>query len=71
MEYNNKTILIVGLVICSVIALILDNHDVALAITAGLVGYLSKDNKVQNIEPTTAIDEQPLNAEYEVDPNDY
>jgi hypothetical protein len=43
MEFNNKTILISGLVICSAIALVLDNHDVALAIVSGLVGYLSKD----------------------------
>lgn len=43
MEFNNKTILITGLIICSAIALILENHDVALAIVSGLVGYLSKD----------------------------
>ncbi|MBP5421642.1 MAG: hypothetical protein J6Y78_04270 [Paludibacteraceae bacterium] len=43
MEFNNKTILITGLIICSGMALVLDNHDVALAIVSGLVGYLSKD----------------------------
>lgn len=47
MNIDNKTILITGLIICSVLALILKNHDVALAIVSGLVGYLSKD-PIQN-----------------------
>ena len=43
MELNNKTILITGLVICSLIAMYFSYKDIALTIVAGLVGYLSKD----------------------------
>lgn len=44
MKVDNKTILISGLLVCAGISLIIKNHDVALAIVSGLVGYLSKDN---------------------------
>ena len=43
MEYNNRTILITGLVIASIVAMVLNFQDIALAIVSGLVGYLSKD----------------------------
>lgn len=43
MEFNNKTILITGLIICSVCAMFLNFEQIALAIVSGLVGYLSKD----------------------------
>ena len=43
MDFNNKTILITGLVICSLFAMYLSFEDIALAIVSGLVGYLSKD----------------------------
>ena len=43
MEFNNKTILITGLVIASICAMFLNFEQIALAIVAGLVGYLSKD----------------------------
>lgn len=44
MMVDNKTILISGLLVCAGISLVIKNHDVALAIVSGLVGYLSKDN---------------------------
>lgn len=44
MQVDNKTILISGLLVCAGISLMIKNHDVALAIVSGLVGYLSKDN---------------------------
>lgn len=43
MEFNNKTILITGLVIASICAMFLNFEQIALAIVSGLVGYLSKD----------------------------
>lgn len=44
MEYDNKTILITGLIIIAGLCVILGvKEEVALAITSGLVGYLSKD----------------------------
>lgn len=43
MEFNNRTILITGLLIASFIAMYLSYKDIALAIVSGLVGYLSKD----------------------------
>ena len=51
MMVDNKTILISGLLVCAGISLVINNHDVALAIVSGLVGYLSKDNlKLPNRE---------------------
>jgi len=43
MEFNNKTILITGLIIASICAMFLNYEQIALAIVSGLVGYLSKD----------------------------
>lgn len=46
MEFDNKTIVILGLVLIGVGALYVGNKDLALAIGSGLVGYLSKDASV-------------------------
>ena len=46
MEFDNKTIVILGLVVIGVGALYVGNKDLALAVGAGLVGYLSKDANV-------------------------
>ena len=43
MEFNNKTILITGLIICSIIAMYFAYKDIALSIVSGLIGYLSKE----------------------------
>ena len=43
MEFNNKTILISGLIVCSGIAMFLNYEQIALAIVSGLLGYLAKD----------------------------
>ena len=48
MEFNNKTILITGLIIASFIAMYLNYEQIALAISSGLVGYLSKDATMPN-----------------------
>lgn len=65
MELNNKTILITGLVICSLIAMYFSYKDIALTIVAGLVGYLSKD--VVSVDPQVV----PVDPEIEpvVDPS--
>lgn len=59
MEFDNKTILITGLVIGSIVAMYIGYKDIALAIVSGLVGYLSKDaitvNKNQ-IEEEVGVD---------------
>ena len=41
--FNNKTILITGLIACAMLAMWLNFEQIALAIVSGLVGYLSKD----------------------------
>lgn len=46
MEFDNKTIVILGLVLIGIGALYVGNKDLALAIGSGLVGYLSKDASV-------------------------
>lgn len=43
MKIDNKTILIVGLLLIAIISIILKEKDLALAVSGGLVGYLSKD----------------------------
>ena len=53
MEFDNKTILITGLIIGSICAMINNYEQIALAIVAGLVGYLSKDANITiNKQPT-------------------
>lgn len=43
MEFNNKTILIIGLIIGGVVSLYSHQTELASAIFGGMVGYLSKD----------------------------
>lgn len=55
MDFNNKTILISGLVIASICAMYWSYQDIALAIVSGLVGYLSKDVvSVESVEPASS-----------------
>ena len=43
MDLDNKTILIVGLVVGGICSLYVNQHDLAYVIFGGLIGYLSKD----------------------------
>lgn len=43
MEFSNKTILIIGLVIGGLVSLYLHQSELAYTIFGGLIGYLSKD----------------------------
>ena len=43
MEFSNKTILIIGLVIGGLASLYLNQSELAYTIFGGLIGYLSKD----------------------------
>lgn len=43
MEFNNKTILIIGLVIGGIGCIYVHNNELASAIFGGLIGYLAKD----------------------------
>ena len=49
-DFNNKTILITGLVVASICSLFLNYQDIALAIVSGLLGYLAKDPTIINSE---------------------
>lgn len=44
MDFNNKTILIVGLVVGGLASLYLQQSELAYTIFGGLIGYLSKDS---------------------------
>lgn len=62
MEFDNKTILITGLLICAICSVVYNYEQIALAIVSGLVGYLSKDaaitiNKQNTIEEVDDTDE--------------
>ena len=59
MEFNNKTLLIGGLVILSVLAMYFSYKDIALAIASGLVGYLSKD-VVSLDQPIVPVESQVI-----------
>lgn len=43
MNFDNKTILITGLVVGGVLSLYFNNENLASMIFGGLIGYLSKD----------------------------
>lgn len=46
MEFDNKTILILGLIIIAIIGMIFNINELPLAVASGLVGYLSKDPNI-------------------------
>ena len=46
MEFDNKTILILGLIIIAIIGMIFNINELPLAVASGLVGYLSKDANI-------------------------
>lgn len=56
MEFDNKTIIIIGVLIMGFVALYTHYNDLALAVVSGLLGYLTKeavdfiDNSNQNNE---------------------
>lgn len=54
MDFNNKTILITGLIFASFLAMYLNYEQIALAIVSGLVGYLSKD--LPNMIPEETVE---------------
>ena len=43
MDFNNKTILIIGLIIGGIASVYIKNTDLASVIFGGLIGYLAKD----------------------------
>ena len=47
MEWDNKTILILGLIIIALVGMLLHIKELPLAVASGLVGYLSKDSNVE------------------------
>ena len=59
-DFDNKTILIVGLIVMALVSLYCSEKDIALAIASGLVGYLSKDAVTNNTITTHNIDDEDL-----------
>ena len=58
MIFDNKTILIIGLIIGGICALYVNQHDLAYAIFGGLIGYLSKDTlTVKHEESAPTVEE--------------
>lgn len=56
MEFDNKTILIMGLIVIAIIGMIFNVKELPLAVASGLVGYLSKDANI-TINRTSTEDE--------------
>lgn len=62
MEFDNKTILIIGLILGGMFSLYLKQENIASAIFGGLVGFLSKDipqtvyDKLKNNDAETEDD---------------
>jgi hypothetical protein len=57
MEFDNKTILITGLIIGAICAMLNNYEQIALAIVSGLVGYLSKDANITINKQNESTDE--------------
>ena len=61
MEFDNKTILITGLIIGAICAMLNNYEQIALALVSGLVGYLSKDANITiNKQPETEDEEDVI-----------
>ena len=62
MDWDNKTILILGLISIALLSIFFDVKDLALAVASGLVGYLSKDSNVEiNHHNTTNREDEECN----------
>ena len=48
MVFDNVTVIIVGLIVVSVLALVYGEHEVLVMVVGGLLGFLSKDRIVTN-----------------------
>ena len=59
MDFDNKTLLIVGLVIGGIACLYVNNTELASAIFGGLIGYLSKDTITLKHETEEIEDDEP------------
>ena len=59
MNFDNKTLLIVGLVIGGIACLYVKNTELASAIFGGLIGYLSKDTITLKHESEELEDDEP------------
>lgn len=59
MDFDNKTLLIVGLVIGGIACLYVKNTELASAIFGGLIGYLSKDTITLKHETEEIEDDEP------------
>ena len=59
MDFDNKTLLIVGLVIGGIACLYVKNTELASAIFGGLIGYLSKDTITLKHESEELEDDEP------------
>lgn len=59
MDFDNKTLLIVGLVIGGIACLYVNNTELASAIFGGLIGYLSKDTITLKHETEELEDDEP------------
>ena len=60
MEFDNKTIFIMGLIAIAIVGMIFNVKELPLAVASGLVGYLSKDanitiNRTNNEDETDDI----------------
>ena len=56
MDFSNKTILIIGLVIGGLASLYLNQSELAYTIFGGLIGYLSKDTLTIKTEEVASED---------------
>jgi len=57
MDFDNKTLLILGLVAGGIACLYVNNTELASAIFGGLIGYLSKDTLTLKHENADEVEE--------------
>ena len=60
MDFSNKTILIIGLVIGGLASLYLNQSELAYTIFGGLIGYLSKDTLTLKQEVVSEDDSEDM-----------
>ena len=54
MNFDNVTIIIVGLIVVSVLSLIYGNQEILLMVVGGLLGFLAKDKATVVVPDVTA-----------------
>lgn len=57
MVFDNVTVIILGLIVVSVLALVYGDHEVLVMVVGGLLGFLAKDRVVPSVAGSKSMND--------------